>query len=104
MVKALSRFLYKRTFITLRAALGDGEPTVVHEAGRALEELRFPHAFDPLARIYRESQNKEVRASALRALAKIDTFEAAEMLLKTRMAKPLQLDASAVSRLLEAIR
>ncbi len=80
-VKALSRFLYKRTFITLRAALGDGEPTVVHEAGRALEELRFPHAFDPLARIYRESQNKEVRASALRALAKIDTFEAAEMLL-----------------------
>jgi hypothetical protein len=80
-VKALSRFLYKRTFITLRAALADSEPSVVHEAARALEELRFPHAFDPLARIYRESQNKDVRASALRALAKIDTFEAAEMLL-----------------------
>ena len=80
-VKALSRFLYKRTFITLRAALGDSDPAVVHEAGRALEELRFPHAFDPLARIYRESQNRDVRASALRALAKIDTFEAAEMLL-----------------------
>lgn len=31
-------------------------------------------------------------------------IEAAEMLLRTRMAKPLQLDASAVSRLLEAIR
>ena len=38
-------------------------------------------AEDPLARIYRESQNTGVRASALRALAKIDTFEAAEMLL-----------------------
>lgn len=80
-VKALSRFLYKRTFITLRAALSDPDAAVVHEAARALEELRFPHAFDPLARIYRESQNRDVRASALRALAKIDTFEAAEMLL-----------------------
>ena len=31
-------------------------------------------------------------------------IEAAEMLLKTRMAKPLQLDAAAVARLIEAIR
>ena len=80
-VKALSRFLYKRTFITLREALADPDPTIVGEAARALEELRFPHAFDPLARIYRESQSVEVRKSAVRALAKIDTIEAAEMLL-----------------------
>jgi hypothetical protein len=80
-VKALSRFLYKRTFITLREALVDGDPTIVHEGAKALEELRFPHAFDPLARIYRESQSSEVRCSALRALSKIDTLEAAEMLL-----------------------
>ena len=40
-----------------------------------------PHAFDPLARIYRESQSRDVRCSALRALSKIDTLEAAEMLL-----------------------
>lgn len=80
-VQALSRFLYKRTFITVREALADPDPTVVHEAARALEELRFPHAFDPLARIYRESQAPAVRASAVRALAKIDTLEAAEMLL-----------------------
>ena len=53
----------------------------MHEAARALEELRFPHAFDPLARIYRESHNSTVRCSAVRALAKIDTLEAAEMLL-----------------------
>jgi hypothetical protein len=80
-VRALSRFLYKRTFITLREALADPDATVVQEAARALEELRFPHAFDPLARIYRESQSSAVRASAVRALSKIDTFEAAEMLL-----------------------
>jgi len=80
-VKALSRFLYKRTFITLREALADPDSTIVQEAAKALEELRFPHAFDPLARIYRESQAPGVRASAVRALAKIDTVEAAEMLL-----------------------
>ncbi len=80
-VEALSRFLYKRTFITLRDALGDGDPVLVNQAARALEELRFPHAFDPLARIYRESQSPLVRASAIRALAKIDTQEVAELLL-----------------------
>ncbi len=80
-VRALARFPYKRTFITLREALSDADPTVVHQASKSLEELRFPHAFDPLSRIYREAQSKEVRASAVRALAKIDTFEAAEMLL-----------------------
>lgn len=80
-VRALARFPYKRTFITLREALSDGDPTVVHEASKSIEELRFPHAFDPLSRIYREAQSKAVRASAVRALAKIDTFEAAELLL-----------------------
>jgi tetratricopeptide (TPR) repeat protein len=80
-IRALSRFLYKRTFITLREALEGPDPTIIHEAAKALEELRFPHAFDPLARIYRESQRSDVRCSALRALSKIDTIEAAEMLL-----------------------
>lgn len=80
-VRALSRFLYKRTFITVRDALADPDPRVVKEAARALEELRFPHAFDPLARIYREAQSFDVRGSAVRALARIDTLEAAEMLL-----------------------
>jgi tetratricopeptide (TPR) repeat protein len=80
-VKALSRFLYKRTFITLREALTDPDGSIVQEGAKALEELRFPHAFDPLARIYRESQSAAVRGSAVRALAKIDTIEAAELLL-----------------------
>jgi tetratricopeptide (TPR) repeat protein len=80
-VRALARFPYKRTFITLREALSDADPTVVHQASKSLEELRFPHAFDPLSRIYREASSKEVRSSAIRALAKIDTFEAAEMLM-----------------------
>ncbi len=78
--QALSRFLYKRSFITLRAALVDPEAAVVAAAARSIEELRFPHAFDPLARIHRESGSESVRASALRAIARIDTMEAAEFL------------------------
>lgn len=80
-MKALSRFLYKRTFITLRAGLADQDKAVSQESAKALEELRFPHAFDPLARIYREATSPNARISALRALAKIDTIEVAEMLL-----------------------
>ena len=80
-VRALSRFLYKRTFITLRDALSDADATVVQESAKAIEDLRFPHAFDPLARIYREAQSPAIRASAVRALAHIDTLEAAELLL-----------------------
>ncbi|WP_437275813.1 HEAT repeat domain-containing protein [Sorangium sp. So ce375] len=101
-VRALSRFLYKRTFITLRDALMDPDPTVVHEAARALEELRFAHAFDPLARIYRESQAPAVRASAVRAIAKIDTLEAGEMLLGILQHEGAEERAAAVEALKRA--
>lgn len=80
-VDALGRFLYKRTLITLRRALDDPEPTVVERAAHALEALSFPHAYEPLVRIFRESTTVNVRVSALRALAKIDTSEAASLLL-----------------------
>jgi hypothetical protein len=48
-----------------------------------VESLYFQHAFDPLSRIVRESSLPEVRGAALRALAKVDTLEAAEFLLGT---------------------
>jgi hypothetical protein len=101
-VRALSRFLYKRTFITLREALSDADVAIVQEAAKALEELRFAHAFDPLARIYRESQSAMVRASAVRALAKIDTLEAAEMLLGIIQHDGTQERAAAVEALKRA--
>ena len=51
------------------------------EACRSLEQLRFPHAFDPLARVYRESTDAQACQAALRALAHVDTDEAAELVL-----------------------
>ncbi len=80
-VDALERFMYKRTFVTMRAALGDTDPDVRKRAYQTVEHLRFPHAFDPLARIFRESNDRDARAAALKAIAKIDTREAAELLL-----------------------
>jgi len=78
---ALGRFLYKRSFITLRRALSDPDPSVRAQACKSIEQLHFPHAFDPLARIYREVDDDAARSSALRALALIDSDEAAETVL-----------------------
>ncbi|MEM1033820.1 MAG: HEAT repeat domain-containing protein [Myxococcota bacterium] len=80
-VEALERFMYKRTFVTMRAALTDEDGDVRRRAYETVEALRFPHAFDPLARIFRESSDREARTSALKAIARIDTREAADLLL-----------------------
>jgi hypothetical protein len=78
---AMQALLFKRSFLTVRAGLRDPDPQIVEQAARAVESLYFSHAFDPLARIVREAQEPRVRASALRALARVDTVEAAEFLI-----------------------
>ncbi len=78
---AMQTLFFKRSFITVRAGLRDADPAVIDQAAKAVESLYFQHAFDPLSRIVRESPTPTVRASALRALARVDTIEAAEFLL-----------------------
>jgi tetratricopeptide (TPR) repeat protein len=80
-LSAMQTLFFKRSFITVRAGLRDSDRGVVDQAAKAVESLYFAHAFDPLARIVRESQEAGVRASALRALARVDTVEAAEFML-----------------------
>lgn len=80
-IEALERFMYKRTFVTVRAALGDPDAAVKKRAYQTVEALRFPHAFDPLARIFRESGDTSARSASLRAIARIDTNEAADLIL-----------------------
>jgi HEAT repeat protein len=46
----------------------------------AIGGLHFPHAFNPLARIYRESTDARVRTAALQSIGKIQTVEAGEFL------------------------
>jgi hypothetical protein len=79
-VRAL-RFLYfKRSFVIVRKALADGDAQVREAALVAIAGLHFPHAFNPLARIYRESTDPRVRAAALQSIGKIQTVEAGEFL------------------------
>jgi tetratricopeptide (TPR) repeat protein len=80
-IRSLERFMYKRTFVTVRNALTDSDSNVRQQAYRTVEALRFPHAFDPLARIFRESGDGGARGAALKAIARIDTREAAELLI-----------------------
>lgn len=79
-VKAL-RFLYfKRSFVIVRKALADADAQVREAALIAIGGLHFPHAFNPLARIYRESNDARVRTAALQSIGKIQTVEAGEFL------------------------
>jgi hypothetical protein len=80
-LEAVQTLFYKRSFVMVRAALCDADAAVVIQATRALAALQFQHAFDPLARTYRESAAPSVRAAALAALSHIDTPESAELLL-----------------------
>ena len=79
-VRAL-RFLYfKRSFVIVRKALVDPDAQVREAALVAIAGLHFPHAFNPLARIYRESNDPRVRSAALTSIGKIQTVEAGEFL------------------------
>jgi len=101
--QALERFMYKRTFVTVRAALTDPDPTVRKRVYQTVEALRFPHAFDPLARIFREADDRNARVAALRAIARIDTQQAAELLLGVFQHEG-QVERSAASEALKRAR
>ena len=64
----------------VRKALADPDAQVREAALVAIGGLHFPHAFNPLARIYRESNDPRVRAAALQSIGKIQTVEAGEFL------------------------
>ena len=80
-VGALRFLFFKRSFVLIRKALDDAEPAVRDAARDALGNLHFPHAFNSLARIYRESNDSSVQAVALESIGKIQNLEAGEFLL-----------------------
>jgi tetratricopeptide (TPR) repeat protein len=80
-LSAMQTLFFKRSFVTVRAGLREADAAIVDQACKAVEALYFQHAVDPLSRILRESPEPAPRASALRAMARIDTLEAAEVLL-----------------------
>ena len=80
-VLALRFLFFKRSFVLIRQALADADPSVREAARGALGNLHFPHAFNSLTRIYRESNDPAVQAVALESIGKIQNLEAGEFLL-----------------------
>ncbi|MCC7535252.1 MAG: HEAT repeat domain-containing protein [Deltaproteobacteria bacterium] len=82
-VLAATRTLYfKRSFGLVTRGLADPDATVRREALGAVGNMHFPHAFDPINRIYRESRDANVRRAALGSIGRISAPQAAEMLLE----------------------
>jgi hypothetical protein len=79
-LRALRQLYFKRSFVLVSLGLRDPDGTVRSEALAAASALHFSHAFDPLARIYRESTDLKVRRAVLGSIARIQTAQAVEML------------------------
>ena len=81
-MKASRHLYFKRTFSLVVRGLRDEAGEVREAALEAVAALRFPHAFDPLTRIFRDHDDPRVKATALETLGAIATLEAGEFLIE----------------------
>jgi hypothetical protein len=81
-MRALKHLYFKRTFQLINKGLRDGSKKVRDGALEAMAALHFPHAFDPLTRIFREHDDVKVKEMALRSLGRIASLEAGEFLVE----------------------
>ncbi len=81
-MKALRHLYFKRTFALIARGLRDDARDVRDAALEAVAALHFPHAFDPLTRIYREHEDLRVKTTALESLGAIASLEAGEFLVE----------------------
>lgn len=80
---AMGSLRFKRSFTLVGRALRDDTATVREAAANATARLIFPHAFEPLRRIFEARDLPDAvraQAAALRAIGKINTVEALEAL------------------------
>ncbi len=80
---AMGSLRFKRSFTLLARGLRDDEATVRGASASAIAHLIFPHAFEPLRRIFEARdllEPESVRVAALRAIGKIGTVEALDFL------------------------
>jgi hypothetical protein len=80
-LRAAQMLFFKRTFVVINKGVVDADPTVRQNARDAVARLHFPHAFDPLSRLHRDSVDPEVRRAALASIGKVQTLEAVEYLI-----------------------
>ena len=80
--RSARQLFFKRTFGLVMRGLRDEEEVVRAEAIEALSSLHFEHALDPLQRVYRDTQDREIRLAALGSIGKVPNLSAAELLLE----------------------
>lgn len=81
--EAMGNLRFKRSFTLIGRALRDDETEVREAAAQATAKLVFPHAFEPLRRIFAARDlpdGERARTAALKAIGKINTVEALEFL------------------------
>jgi tetratricopeptide (TPR) repeat protein len=83
-LRAARQLFFKRTFaLVMKGVHAADDPQVLGAALEAISSLHFPHAFDPLSRLHRESDHPRVRQAALGSIGKIPSREAVEYLIGT---------------------
>jgi tetratricopeptide (TPR) repeat protein len=80
-LRAAQGLFFKRTFVVINKGVVDADPTVRANARDAVARMHFPHAFDPLSRLHRDSVDPEVRRAALGSIGKVQTIEAIEYMI-----------------------
>jgi HEAT repeat protein len=79
----MGKLRFKRSFALVGRALRDDDADVREAASAATGQLVFPHAFEPLRRIFAARDLPDAtraRIAALKAIGKINTVEALEFL------------------------
>jgi tetratricopeptide (TPR) repeat protein len=82
-LRAGKTLFFKRTFGFIMKGVADPDPQVRRAAMDAIGSLHFPHAFDPLSRLHRDSADPQVRHAALGSIGRIPSLEAVEYLIAT---------------------
>jgi HEAT repeat protein len=82
-LRASRNLFFKRTFGVVMKGVADADPHVRAAAAEAIGALHFPHAFDPLSRLHRDSADPTVRFAALTSIGRIPSLEAVEYLIGT---------------------
>ncbi len=80
-LRAARQLFFKRTFQIVQKAVVDPDASVRREATAAIQDLHFPHAFEPLQRLHRDSGDLDVRRAALESIGRIQSIEAVEYLI-----------------------
>lgn len=82
-LRAARTLFFKRTFTLIMKGVVDADGGVRRAAMDAIAALHFPHAFDPLSRLHRDSADPDVRRAALGSIGRITSLEAVEYLVGT---------------------